>query len=916
MTIKLVETKTRSRVAIAILLFTMTFLQFCIGTETTKSKGNDNLSLLRLFIGSNDQNSSLIVSDGTTVTSMINSIDGGSIQLGKELSFVIPPNSLDKDTEITIEKTGKADSNSQFKFFGQGYKFSPPGTQFAMDKPASLVITYDSSKISEQNLNLRSQQMFYYDEASKSYVGVPTSIDYTKGNLVAQVEHFTSYALFAIPSAAGNNSPLISLQSPVPAQIHADAPIYIRADVRDIDLDGSIIAVKLSYKKSTSASYTNEVAMQPENNISTSPTSRYVYLIPSTFYTNADKLAGTTLDIKIEAWDNKSLKSNSPIVTSYTVNRNCLPNTLRTNLTGIQNINVGFQRNLILSCRNEDTNSYLTGQYIIPEVVNAINNVGKLDKPGSTGTLFTATKSDYVSSGKIELKLLSSVSNSVTQNFTILPGNVQTLSLYETDSFGNKTALLSKTDEPQTISMKEGNVKYFALEGHDGYGNIVTYFPWLNADWNVPTNGDLGTLDRDTPTSLVVNLYTLDAKVGFSNLVASIADGTIQLTQTIQILARQLIDVRSNFNDASYPGVISFFSSAASITSDGDTAYFVFNHFQSASSSFNNKEQLSTYKFDRSSGLSTLPPIVSFTGQWQLQAVLNLSMTMAGPVPYVLYSTAPTYTGDASLANGDIKLYAKKYDSSSNTWLSVGSLINSELNGLNFSYSIGMNGTDPWVAYTAFRTNGTELPSTDYSIIVKRFNGTNWLPVGSSLTNNLPSKVNIQFDGSIPYVAFSERDTSSKMKLFVKKWNGASWISVGGELNLAPTTNASLHDFKIFGGKLYLSFDSDGKLNVKTFDGTNWLSVGSTNLNFTSSANVYTSNLEINPKGTIYLGWSETPVGSSSAIKYLGHFVGPNLKLDFLDNVVNGYVFDFSFIGANPYIAQTNGHRSWIRKYE
>ncbi|TGM19654.1 hypothetical protein [Leptospira meyeri] len=915
MTIKLVETKIRSRVIITFLLLTMAFLQFCIGTESTKSKEKDNLSLLGLFIGNNDQNSSLLVSDGTTVTSMIKSIDGGTIQLGKELSFLIPPNSLDKDTEITIEKTGKADSNSQFKFFGQGYKFSPPGTQFAMDKPASLVVTYDSSKISEQNLNLRSQQMFYYDEESKSYVGVPTSIDYAKGSLVAQVEHFTSYALFAVPSATGNNSPLISLQSPVPTQIHADAPIYIRADVRDIDLDGSIIAVKLSYKKSTSATYTNEVAMQPENNASISPTSRYVYLIPSTFYTNADKLAGTTLDIKIEAWDNKSLKSSSPIVTSYTVNRNCLPNTLRTNLTGIQNINVGFQRNMILSCRNEDTNSYLAGQYIVPEVVHAINNVGKLDKPGSAGTLFTATKSDYVSSGKVELRLLSSVSNSVTQDFTILPGNVQTLSLYETDSFGNKTALLSKTDEPQTISMKEGNVKYFALEGNDGYGNIVTYFPWLNADWNVPTNGDLGTLDRDTPTSLVVNLYTLDAKVGYSNLVASIAEGAIQLTQTIQILARQLIDVRSNFNDATYPGATHFASYSGSIISDGNTAFAIFQQSQGLSAFYSSTEQLSAYKMTKSSGLTSLPPVFTF-GSLGNNAVTNLSMAMAGPVPYVLYSTAPVLNGDASMANGDIKLYAKKYDASSNTWLSVGSIINSELNGLNFNYSISTNGTDPWVAYTAFRTNGTELPSTDYSIIVKRFNGANWIQVGSSLANNPALKLIIQFDGPTPYVAYNENDSLGKTKLFVKQWNGVSWIAVGGELNLAPTINATLHDFKIFGGKLYLSFDSIGKLNVKTFDGTNWLSVGSTNLNFNSSSNVYTSNLEINPKRTIYIGWSETPAGSSSPIKYLGHFVGPNLKLDFSDNSLNGYVFDFSFIGANPYIAQTNSGRSWIRKYE
>lgn len=592
------------------------------------------------------------------------------------------------------------------------------------------------------------------------------------------------------------------------------------------------------------------------------------------------------------------------------MNHNCLPNTLRTNLNGIQNINAGFQRNIILSCRNEATNTYLTGQYLLPEEVTAINNVGKLDKPGSAGTLFTATKSDYVSSGKVELKLLSSVSNSVTQDFTILPGNVQTLAFYETDAFGNKIASLSKTNEPQTISMKEGNVKYFAIEGQDGYGNIVTYFPWLNADWSVPTNGDLGTLDRDTPTSLIVNLYTLDAKVGFSNLVASIAEGAIQLTQTIQILARQLNDVRSNFNDATYPGATHFGSYTGSIISDGDTAYAIFQQSQGTSSFYSSTERLSAYKINKSSGLTSLSPVFTY-GSLGNNAVTNLSMAMAGSVPFVLHSTAPVLNGDSEFGNGDIKLYVKKYDSNSNTWLPIGSIINSELNGLNFNYSISTNGTDPWVAYTSYRTNGTELPSTDFSIIVKRFNGTNWVPVGSSLTNNTPIKVNIQFDGSTPYVAYNETDTSGKSKLFVKKWNGVSWIPVGGELNLVPTYNAFLHDFKIFGGKPYISFDSDGKLNVKTFDGTDWISVGITNLNFTPTSTVNSSNLEINPKGTIYLGWRE-----STGVTYLSHFVGSTRKIDYSDNLIGGGVYDFSFIGTNPYIIQTDGQRSWIRKYE
>lgn len=88
MSIKLVENKSLNRFSLGILLFTISFLLFSIGTKTSQTDEKSNLSMLGLLIGSQDQNSSLLASNGTSVSLMIKSDEGGTIQLGKELNQI------------------------------------------------------------------------------------------------------------------------------------------------------------------------------------------------------------------------------------------------------------------------------------------------------------------------------------------------------------------------------------------------------------------------------------------------------------------------------------------------------------------------------------------------------------------------------------------------------------------------------------------------------------------------------------------------------------------------------------------------------------------------------------------------------------------------------------------------------------
>ena len=118
-------------------------------------------------------------------------------------------------------------------------------------------------------------------------------------------------------------------------------------------------------------------------------------------------------------------------------------------------------------------------------------------------------------------------------------------------------------------------------------------------------------------------------------------------------------------------------------------------------------------------------------------------------------------------------------------------------------------------------------------IVVERFNGTNWVDVGThGVTENDGSSLSFAFNpgSASPYIAYRDHGLN---KLVVKKYNGSTWENVGPfGLSTSDIYYTSLA-FNPGTNEPYVAFDDDvsgTKLHVIRYDGSNWLDVGSSSI--------------------------------------------------------------------------------------
>jgi hypothetical protein len=127
-------------------------------------------------------------------------------------------------------------------------------------------------------------------------------------------------------------------------------------------------------------------------------------------------------------------------------------------------------------------------------------------------------------------------------------------------------------------------------------------------------------------------------------------------------------------------------------------------------------------------------------------------------------------------------------------------------------------------------------------VYVKYWNGTQWALKGSGPLNintsslTIAGSVSMATDGTNPYVAWSEYTTdgmiktSTPSKVYVAKWNGSQWAAVGSSLNVSSTSWAE--DASIaYLGQPYVAWTErttagNNQIFVKTFDGSNWVPAG------------------------------------------------------------------------------------------
>lgn len=231
-------------------------------------------------------------------------------------------------------------------------------------------------------------------------------------------------------------------------------------------------------------------------------------------------------------------------------------------------------------------------------------------------------------------------------------------------------------------------------------------------------------------------------------------------------------------------------------------------------SGWSNNDKLTVQKFD---GTNWAPVGIDvFT-----ERITGAEINFDGSTPYVIYKTDDYM---------DPKAVVKKLKADASGWETVGDLGLLEGNSMGG----GPGAQDP-VAISfinavpfAFYLEG----DYDKKVIVKQFNGTDWLNLGgSAISAGRSGLLSVASDGVFPYVAY--QDGANSNKATVKKYNGAIWETVGpvGFSAGSVSGNMTLSFDAVF--TPYLAYGDDasgGKLTVQRYTGSSWETVGSSSV--------------------------------------------------------------------------------------
>jgi hypothetical protein len=146
------------------------------------------------------------------------------------------------------------------------------------------------------------------------------------------------------------------------------------------------------------------------------------------------------------------------------------------------------------------------------------------------------------------------------------------------------------------------------------------------------------------------------------------------------------------------------------------------------------------------------------------------------------------------------------------------------------------SGNTPYVAYVADFNLGYGGMAT-----VSRYDGSNWVTVGTgSVSAGLVRYMSLALDsGNTPYVAY--QDFGNKGRATVSKYDGSNWVTVGPAGFSAAW--AELMSLALDSGNapyvVYTDAGNGNKATVMKHDGSNWVTVGTAG--FSASAAIYTS---------------------------------------------------------------------------
>ncbi|MDD3284707.1 MAG: GLUG motif-containing protein, partial [Patescibacteria group bacterium] len=226
------------------------------------------------------------------------------------------------------------------------------------------------------------------------------------------------------------------------------------------------------------------------------------------------------------------------------------------------------------------------------------------------------------------------------------------------------------------------------------------------------------------------------------------------------------------------------------------------------------------YVVYRDGGISNKAVVKKFDGSsWVTVGTAGFSAGQADYTSIVIDATGTPYVVYQDYGNSS-KAVVKKFDGSS--WVTVGTAGSTFRKAYYTSLAIDATGT-PYIVYKDVLQE--EIVGRD-GVIVKKFNGSSWVTVGTYLAEKSDyTSISIDATGT-PYVVYSDSGNSNKTT--VKKFNGSSWVTVGtAGFSAGATAYTSIAiDATGIPYVVYRDGGISNKAVVKKFDGSSWVTVG------------------------------------------------------------------------------------------
>lgn len=474
---------------------------------------------------------------------MVIASEGGQLQLGDRVVLTIPPDALEEDTMISVSEAETPEIPQGVVALGRAYEFEPEGLQFAPGKPATVSMRLESVT----GADVTTSAVYYAEPETGDLLASIAAIDIPNRRVTSSMEHFSKW----IPMALGNSSPGAPIQpawqSNYPTAPVLDAPLLVRAIIRDPAGLKTIVKAEL-YMRKTGGTFAKIGHMTPDTTVPGQ--ALYTYLLNPGMFNAADMVTGTDYQLCLRITDN--LNISHPVPTTSCTGAGRLRNLdfgnrryqgaalkLNPNPAVTPHVVSGFQIQYFLESSYTDIVLGTTATFrAVPTTVTSNVNALALGRNNASGLTWTAKEAGLTS---ITLSWTGGAvtTPTLTQDIQVDAGAVASIALLDGTVPGSANAFAPCSgpvmefciDGSGQIAVKEGKQYQFDVVGLDTYGNPIALHPGL-----ITFTSSAGQFTA-TPA-----LFDTTGTSGVLTVDASVA-GTMQATANLSVTPRTWMQV-------------------------------------------------------------------------------------------------------------------------------------------------------------------------------------------------------------------------------------------------------------------------------------------------------------------------------------------------------------------------------------